>query len=29
LKFSQETKYNSGTFAGQGGSNQMTKSRQP
>jgi hypothetical protein len=29
VKFSQETKYNSGTFAGQGGSNQMTKARIP
>jgi hypothetical protein len=29
VKFSQETKYNSGTFAGQGGSNQMTKARVP
>jgi hypothetical protein len=29
VKFSQETKFNSGTFAGQGGDNQMTKARQP
>jgi len=29
VKFSQETKFNSGTFAGQGGSNQMTKARIP
>lgn len=29
VKFSQETKFNSGMFAGQGGDNQMTKQRQP
>lgn len=29
VKFSQETKFNSGDFAGQKGDNQMTKARQP
>jgi hypothetical protein len=29
VKFSQDSKYNSGTYAGQGGDNQMTKARVP